>query len=276
MRTFILFLSFIIFSSVKVVALDKNIPVNNNELSKKIDSLSWVNGPKTITFGSADAKINVKSGNAYLAGEDARQYMYWVNGSEFNSVEYLVETPKATYTYSFYKVGKVPNDFKDLDSDQLLKSMKDNMPTANAKRAQAGKPTATNIKWFQKPAFDENNHAAYYSYAIDWSDGDKTVQSAVLILGRAGYTKVTILVDAKNYSRDNIIQSIDTFAYNKEQEYTAWKQGDLVAAAGVAGLVAASAGGKALVTASKGFWKLILGGIAAVGAFVIGIFSRKK
>jgi uncharacterized membrane-anchored protein len=276
MNKIILFLIVFTFFPAKSFAIDKNIPTNQKELSKKIDSLGWVNGPKTITFDSANAKINVRSGNGYLSGEDARQYMYWVNGTEYKNVEHLIETTNATYTYSFYKVGKVPNDFKDLNADQLLKSMIDSLPTQNSKRAQAGLATATNIKWFQKPFFDEKNHAAFYSYAVDWSDASKTVQSSVLLLGRAGYTSVTVMVDAKSYSRENIILAIDTFGYNKEQEYTAWRQGDLVAAAGVAGLVAASAGGKAVVAASKGLWKIILAGIVALGAFIFGFFSRKK
>jgi uncharacterized membrane-anchored protein len=272
-RIFLLFL-LILFFSGNVAALDKNIP-KGDELYKKIDKLGWIDGPKVISFGSADAKINVRSGSSYLAGQDAVQYMYWVNGSVFN-VDYLIQTPNATYTYSFNKVGRTPNDFKDLNSDDLLKSMKDNMPASNVKRTQAGLETATNIKWFQKPAFDEKNHAAYYSYLVDWSNGDKTVQSSVMILGRSGHAKIRVLMDAKAYSRDNIILAIDTFGYNKEQEYTAWKQGDLVAAAGVAGLVAASAGGKAVVAASKGLWKIILAGIVALGAFIFGFFSRKK
>jgi uncharacterized membrane-anchored protein len=275
-KKFIFFLVIYTLFAVKVSALDRNIPTNPNELSKKIESLRWVNGPKAITFDSANAKINVRSGSGYLSGEDARQYMYWVNGTEYKNVEHLIETTNATYTYSFYKVGKVPNDFKDLNADQLLKSMIDSLPTQNSKRAQAGLATATNIKWFQKPFFDEKNHAAFYSYAVDWSDASKTVQSSVLLLGRAGYTSVTVMVDAKSYSRENIILAIDTFGYNKEQEYTAWRQGDLVAAAGVAGLVAASAGGKAVVAASKGLWKSILAGIVALGALIVGFFSKKK
>jgi len=272
-RIFLLFLLILSFSG-NVAALDKNIP-KGDELYKKIDKLGWVDGPKVISFGSADAKINVRSGSSYLAGQDAVQYMYWVNGSVFN-VDYLIQTPNATYTYSFNKVGRSPNDFKDLNSDDLLKSMKDNMPASNVKRTQAGLETATNIKWFQKPAFDEKNHAAYYSYLVDWSNGDKTVQSSVMILGRSGHANIRVLMDAKAYSRDNVILAIDTFSYNKEQEYTAWRQGDLVAAAGVAGLVAASAGGKAVVAASKGLWKIILAGIVALGAFIFGFFSRKK
>jgi uncharacterized membrane-anchored protein len=272
-RIFLLFLLILSFSG-NVAALDKNIP-KGDDLYKKIDKLGWIDGPKVISFGSADAKINVRSGSSYLAGQDAVQYMYWVNGSVFN-IDYLIQTPNATYTYSFNKVGRTPNDFKDLNSDDLLKSMKDNMPASNAKRTQAGLETATNIKWFQKPAFDEKNHAAYYSYLVDWSNGDKTVQSSVMILGRSGHAKIRVLMEAKAYSRDNIILAIDTFGYNKEQEYTAWRQGDLVAAAGVAGLVAASAGGKAVVAASKGLWKIILAGIVALGAFIFGFFSRKK
>jgi uncharacterized membrane-anchored protein len=268
-------LLFFFLISNSVFAIDKNIP-KGEELGKKIAKLGWISGPKTISFTKADAKIIVKSGSSYLSGEDARQYMYWVNGIEFKDIEYLVETSNATYFYSFYKVGKVPNDFKDLNSDQLLKSMKDAMPEENKKRSASNIPTATNIKWFQKPTFDEKNHAAYYSYSIDWSDGDKTVQSAVLVLGRSGYADVTVLVDAKKYSRENITLAIDTFGYNKEQEYTAWRQGDLVAAAGVAGLVAASAGGKAVVAASKGLWKFILAGIVGLGALIVGFFSKRK
>jgi uncharacterized membrane-anchored protein len=269
-----LFLFFFLTSS-NVLAIEKTIP-SSKDLAKKINSLGWVDGPKTISFSAADAKILVKSGSGYLAGEDARQYMYWVNGAEFKDVEYLIDTPNATYTYSFNKVGRVPNDFKNLNADELLKSMKDNIPTTNTKRTQAGLATVTNIKWFQKPAFDEKNHAAYYSYLIDWSDGDKTVQSAVLMLGRSGFAKISVLVDAKKYTRENIVLAIDTFGYNKEQEYTAWRQGDLVAAAGVAGLVAASAGGKAVVAASKGLWKFILAGIVGFGGLILGIFSKKK
>ena len=264
----------ILFFAGNVAALDKNIP-KGDELYKKINKLGWIDGPKAISFGSADAKINVKSGSRYLAGQDAVQYMYWINGSVF-SVDYLIITPKATYTYSFNKVGRSPNDFKDLNSDDLLKSMKDNMPASNAKRTQAGLETATNIKWFQKPAFDEKNHAAYYSYLVDWSNGDKTVQSSVMILGRSGHAKIRVLMDAKDYSRDNIILAIDTFGYNKEQEYTAWRQGDLVAAAGVATLVAASVGSKSVVTAAKFAWKFVILGIIAFGALIVGIFSRKK
>jgi acyl transferase domain-containing protein len=52
--------------------------------------------------------------------------------------------------------------------------------------------------------------------------------------------------------------------------------GHTLMAAGVAGLVAASAGGKAVVAASKGLWKIILAGIVALGAFIFGLFSRKK
>jgi uncharacterized membrane-anchored protein len=270
-----IFFIFFLFFSSNLLAIDKTIP-SSKDLAKKVNSLGWVDGPKTISFSAAEAKILVKNGSGYLAGEDARQYMYWVNGSEFKNVEYLIETPSATYTYSFNKVGRVPNDFKNLNADQLLKDMKDNMPTSNAERTKAGLPTATNIKWFQKPAFDEKTHAAYYSYLVDWSDGDKTVQSAVLMLGRSGFANISVLVDAKKYSKENITLAIDTFSYNKEQEYTAWKQGDLVAAAGVAGLVAASAGGKAVVAASKGLWKFILAGIVGLGALVVGIFSKKK
>lgn len=270
----IFFITFFLFAS-SVFAIDKNIP-KGEELSKKINNLSWVNGPKTISFGAADARINVKSGSSYLIGEDARQYIYWVNGIEFNNVEYLIDTPNANYSYSFHKVGKVPNDFKDLDSDALLKSMIDALPSSNERRKQAGTPTVTNIKWFQKPAFDEKNHAAYYSYLIDWSDGDKTAQSSALILGRSGYTEVSIVVDAKKYSRENITLAIDTFAYNKEQEYTAWRQGDLVAAAGVAGLVAASVGAGKIVAASKGFLKFIIAGIIGLVALIGSAFARKK
>ena len=97
-----------------------------------------------------------------------------------------------------------------------------------------------------------------------------------MILGRSGHAKFRVLMDAKAYSRDNIILAIDTFGYNKEQEYTAWKQGDLVAAAGVATLVAASVGSKSVVTAAKFAWKFIILGIIALGALIIGVFSRKK
>ena len=60
MNKIILFLIVLIFFPVKGFAIDKNIPTNQKELSKKIDSLGWVNGPKTITFDSANAKINVR------------------------------------------------------------------------------------------------------------------------------------------------------------------------------------------------------------------------
>jgi uncharacterized membrane-anchored protein len=79
-------------------------------------------------------------------------------------------------------------------------------------------------------------------------------------------------------------QAMTGFSYNRDSDYRSWVQGDKVAEYGLTALVV---GGAAAAAAKTGllksawklllvFWKLVVAGIAALGASLKKFFTSKK
>lgn len=266
-------------------AFDYNIPKTNKEWDQKIAQLKWKTGPGFINHDEAKAKIYFNDKYMILKGEDARQLLYWNNGVEIPTEVYAFNRQAGYYfDFKYNDSGYVKiDDWKNVDPAKFLKSMKENAKKNNPKRQAKGMGTVSNIEWNEEPTLDRKNNQVYYSMIVTWSDGERSIDSKILSLGRRGYTKITLVSSPKNYSHLLLKDMSRNYKYNKEEKYTDWKSGDKVAAIGIGSLLAASLGLKALkpgilaviLGLLKKFWFIIFLPFIALGSFFKNLFSKK-
>ena len=166
----------------------------------------------------------------------------------------MVIIENKSYDYSIYieflKEGYISlEDWKNVDSNTLLKDMKTNM-----------REDIKDIKWVFDPKIYDNKHVTY-SYEILWADGTKSLETKSLALGRNGYLDiafVTKINEDTNFQdhADYAVEFANTVKFNEGYKHTDYKTGDKVAAVGIGGLVAGTLGVKALAKAGA-FAKLL-------------------
>ena len=264
---------FFIFFSSHLNAINLQMPVGEDDLSNKINSLNWISGPKKIPFTEAKATINISGDYEYLQGEDVNQLLYWLNGVEFPSQKILV-MPKENwgsyyYVYAFSDSGYVKiDDWNEVDPNEFLKDLEKGYKADNAERRKKNQATLTSVSWRYSPKLDRNKNLVNYAIVSNWSDNDQSVQASSLILGREGYTQATMISSVAGY-KDSLLENASAIhEFNPDVGYNAWKPGDKVAAIGIAGLLAATLGGKSVKVAApilvvllgllKKFWWIVI------------------
>ena len=264
---------FFIFFSSHLNAINLQMPVGEDDLNNKVNSLNWISGPKKIPFTEAKATINISGDYEYLQGEDVNQLLYWINGVEFPSQKILV-MPKENwgsyyYVYSYSDSGYVKiDDWNEIDPDEFLKDLEKDYKVDNAERRKKNQATLTSISWRYSPKLDRSKNLVNYAVVSNWSDNDQSVQASSLILGREGYTEATMISSAAGY-KDSLLENASAIhEFNPDVGCNAWKPGDKVAAIGIAGLLAATLGGKSVKVAApilvvllgllKKFWWIVI------------------
>jgi uncharacterized membrane-anchored protein len=265
---------FFIFFSSHLNAINLQMPVGEDDLNNKVNTLNWNSGPKKIPFTEAKATINISGDYEYLQGEDVNQFLYWLGGVEFPYQKILV-MPKGEdwgsyyYLYSYSDSGYVKiDDWEDIDPDEFLKDLEQTSKSDNAERRKKNQATLTSISWSYTPRLDRNKNLVNYALVSKWSDNDQSVQASSLILGKEGYTHATMVSSAAVY-KDSLLENASAIhEFNPDVGYNAWKPGDKVAAVGIAGLLAATLGGKSAKVAApilvvllgllKKFWWIVI------------------
>ena len=84
---------------------------------------------------------------------------------------------------------------------------------------------------------------------------------------RTGYEAATLVSSPDSLQQDIVAfkSALKGFDFNAGEKYSEFKQGDRIAEFGLAALVA---GGAAAVAVKTGFWKVLLGGLAAFWKFI--------
>lgn len=266
----VILLSISVISQIQ--ALEKKQITTDEEWSKKIDTLNWFNfNPSkdlTISIKGSDAKLKIYENESYLLGEDIEQYTWWTWGHGSYSKEAIhVFDQEHRYHYAidependgFVKI----DDWNNVDANELINGLRE----ANKNKGN-GLPYARKIEWLNKPTLDRANNLVYYSYKVEWSDGNTSMESLNIILGRKGYiTQVFVFSDpSKAQENANFAKSaaLDT-TFGTGSTYNDYKSGDKVAAVGIGALVATSLGVKALKSA----------GGAAAAAGGLALFLKK-
>jgi Protein of unknown function (DUF2167) len=223
-----------------------------------------------------------------VLGHDAIRYREIADASADPETEAdaIGSEGKSELIYAWTNDGYVSiDDWKNLNPDELLNTVKENTGAANEVRRSKGIPTLEVAGWIQKPTLDPANNAVTWAFKAKASDGVEVINAIALKLGRFGYERITWIGDPTLYQSSNdLALAVKDFNFDQGARYGDYEVGkDRLAAYGVAGLVGGIIAGKAanvgmlaaLVVAGKKFAVLIGVGVAALLSRVKSLFRRK-
>ena len=278
----ICFLFLIIFIPTNLLALEKKQITDDAIWKQKISTLNFINYEKgknhNLTIPNSNAQMNILENEYYLLNEDVRQYAWWAFGHDTENNTMIIGPDYVIYMY-YNDDGYVKiDDWEKVNPTDLIEQMR----KANQKIDDT-KTYAKEINWIYKPALDRTNNIVSYSYGVLWSDGNKSMETKNLILGKAGYLSQTFVFEELSNPKENSEYALDTAKFVKFNEgytYQNFTSGDKIAAVGIGALVAGSLGVKAMKSAGsvaaatgglllflKKFWWILLAPLAFLGKF---------
>ena len=263
-----LFIGFLIFCAGSVQAGQKVYPKTEEALTQAFEKLNWEAEPKKYSLASSHGVYRLPEGLAILLGEEAKQFLFLNNGTEFPDTDALVIDPESSeqLIFSFFESGYVKDkDWKDLDADLLLEGISDSTEEANVERIKNGITALEIVGWAQKPSYDKNTRTAYWAIKATDKENGTIINAIALKLGRRGFNKFTWIGRPDQYNpSDGILrEALNNYKFEKGFRYADYSTGDKIAAVGLASLVAVTAGSKS----GKG----VVAGILAM----ILIFAKK-
>ncbi|WP_438480410.1 DUF2167 domain-containing protein [Oleiharenicola lentus] len=246
-------------------------------------------GPATVALGSK-AEIKLPEGYAFV-GPDSLDRFYELtrNSRSGNEVGVLLAPNDWMLFFDYDDVGYVKDDEKDkLDAEKLMKSMTEGQEAANSARKERGWDEMKLNGWATQPHYDtKTNHLKWAITLSSSQDNYKEpwINENIRLLGRGGVMNVTLVSDTSGFKTAEL--EADTllaqnFSYVQGEKYAEFKQGDKVAAYGLAALVlggGAAAAAKLGLLAKFGiffgkFWKFIVGGLVALWMGIKKIMNK--
>jgi len=258
--------------------------VNSDDVTQKLKELHWVYGPKVVKVGD-NATFKIPSGYAFLNPDDTEKILEIFHNPPSNRIKYFF-APKSLRWFGIFSYDDTGHimDNETIDADSLIESIKEGTKEGNKIRIQKGWKPMNILGWKYKPFYDKNSNRL--TWAIDAeSGGIEVINYNTRILGRTGVTSAILVSGIDNLDENvNLFKdAVEGYQFNKDQQYSAFTEGDKVAKYGLAALIA---GGAAAIATKKGlwasllvgikvFWKFILAGIAAFFGFFTKIFKKK-
>lgn len=249
--------------------------------AQKLNALPWASAPVVPITERAKLKLD-PAVRALDAGGTDELLKLTGNLPEKNSYAVAAKNGNWFAIYSFDEIGYVKDDDK-IDADALLKTLRENQEAANSERTAQGLGPLTVIGWAVPPHYDPTTHNLEYGVTLG-SGGTSNVNYHLRMLGRRGVMDAT-LITSPEYLKEDLADfraANRTFAFNAEEGYGAYKEGDKVSEYGLAALVtggaaaAALKGGllKGVFAALAAFWKVIAVGVAAFFAAIRRFFKK--
>ncbi len=193
--------------------------------------------------------------------------------------------------FEFDDVGYVTDeDQADIDADALLESYIAGTEAANETRREYGLEALHVRRWYQAPAYDPVTNDLTWALLAETDSGEEIINYDVRLLGRGGYTSVTLVTDpiSMDETLPKMAAILDSFEYTPGNTYAEYRQGDKLAGYGLAALVGAGAAVaatkvglfSALLLAVKKAGKLLLVGLVALAAaakrLIAALTGRRK
>lgn len=179
------------------------------------------------------------------------------------------------------------DDARNWNAAELLQTIRDGVDATNKDRAARGFPEMQVIGWVEPPAYDATSHRLVWSVLAkdkDQPDGaPKNINYNTYALGRDGYFSLNLLSSSDRIANEKSAahELLADLSYNAGKRYEDFSATtDRIAEYGLAALIGGIAVKKLGLLALAGafvlkFAKLILFGVAAVGAVVMKLFRRK-
>ena len=240
-------------------------------------------GPMTGKLGNV-AEVKVSKDYIFIPKEKIEQFNKFydndTNPGELGAIQHVSFDHFIIFDYD--DVGYVKDDEKDsLDADAILKSMQEGQDAANAERSKQGRQVWKLTGWQEPPHYDQATNRLTWATKLESESSDGvSINYNSRLLGRGGYMSAVLVVSPEKLATtipayNTVLQG---YNYLEGQKYADWRDGDKVAAYGLAALV----GGGALALAAKsGFLgkmlkPLLYGGLAVlagISAFIKKLFG---
>lgn len=250
----------------------------------------WYPGPTTAGLGSV-AEIELPEGYVFADQERSREVLEQMgNPTSGREVGLVLPTDREQpwfLVFEYFPVGYVEDEDKDeIAADALLESLTEGTEQANEFRRERGVSPIHVTGWYEKPHYDEASHNLVWALEAEDEAGGDIVNHNIRLLGRGGYMSATLVTAPARMDPDKEEAEalLADFSYTPGNRYAEFRSGDKLAGYGLTALVAGGAG----VAAAKmglfaklgkllaGMWKLILVGLAALGAGLKKIFGGRR
>ncbi len=250
--------------------------------------IDWQKGPVTVRLGDDLARLNVGRGYLFAGEEDTRLLMELMGNpttdTEIGLVTPMDETKEWFIVFEHESIGFVrDDDGSEIDADALLESISEATEQSNKERKRMGAEALHVVGWFEKPHYDPVSHNLVWALEAEDDSGNRVVNYNVRLLGRRGYTSVTLVTEpsALAAEKPEVETLLAGFKYEPGNRYADFVKGDRVAEIGLAALVAGGAGAAAvklglfakLAKFLGKAWKLVVVAIVALGGFLKRLFG---
>ena len=300
----LLFVTAALYAAPEQPAAEKNPQPSKAEIEAAMaEHAAAVLGSVKYKEGTAElpggmARLELPKGYRYLNGSDARKVVVdlWGNppdqGSDLLGMvvpagEDLTKSDSWAIVITFQEDGHVSDkDADEIDYSELLSQLQEASSESNKQRAAQGYETMNLKGWAVTPRYDKEQKVLYWAKQYDVPGSpDGTLNYDVRVLGRRG---VLSLNGVAGMSRVKDVEAatpaiVAMARYNDGHRYADFnsatdKKADYsLAGLVLGGAVAAKLAGKVGLLAKLGaFWKVILFGIVAAGAFVKKLFRGKS
>ncbi len=241
------------------------------------------------------AHIVVAEGFAFLDAADAQKLLteVWGNPPDVGKDALGAIVPKGVSPFAdeswaaiitYEDDGHVADDdAKAINYTDLMKEMQDGVAEENKERQAAGYGTIALIGWAQEPKYDATEHKLYWAKHLKFGAEPDTLNYSIRALGREGVLQVNV-IGGMNQLKDIDAKAptmLSMVSFTEGNRYADYKEGDKLAAYGIAGLIAGGVAAKAgLFKLLLAAWKFIAIGVIAVGGaiwrFFGSMFGRKS
>jgi len=250
-----------------------------------LESIPWVGGPVTGQLGP-EASVQVPAGCNFTGKDGVRQFMELTQNPVGGDERGVIlcghpSDPGAPFwfvVFTFEESGYVKDDERDqLDAGAILESIRRGTEASNEERRRRGWSTLTIEGWVTEPYYDVTTHNLTWAINGLDSDGSRSVNHSVRLLGRSGVMHVDLVAAPEDLSgvMGTFGQIVAGHQYLPGHRYAEWRAGDKVATYGLTALVAGGAGAIAAKTGLLAkFWKLIVAFFVVVGAGIKALWSR--
>ncbi|WP_420385959.1 DUF2167 domain-containing protein [Roseivirga sp.] len=244
----------------------------------------------SILLGGDIATLKVPEGFKFVNREKAKYVLtdVWGNPEDESTLGLIFPEDSNPFFMSYaIEVSYVEDgyieddDAADINYYELLDQMKEDSDAENEQRASMGYPMVELIGWASSPYYDSKTKKLYWAKELKFEESEiNTLNYNIRILGRKGYLMLNYIadIDQLDLINANIDPVLNSVEFNEGYRYEDFDSSiDDVAAYGIGGLIA----GKILAKAGffavlLKFWKLILIGIAGIGAGVRRFLKGKR
>jgi uncharacterized membrane-anchored protein len=254
--------------------LAKPAPPGNTEVASQMRALGWQRGPADGSLGGM-ATLRIAEGQAFLDGPNTRRFLELTRNPPRDN-RYTLAADEWFAIFFFEDIGYVRDDEK-LDADALLKSMQESDEDGNRERKRLGMPAIYTAGWAVPPHYDQATRRLEWGVRLRGEDGHPLVNYKIRLLGRRGVMHAILVSTPDRLDRDvaEFKAALAGYTFVSGERYSEFRAGDRVAEYGLAALVL---GGAAAVATKSGFLKafgkLIVVGIAGLGAAVVAVCRK--